>query len=276
MISSGPAYVVCKLLVCLLWQKLMKCRPCRQHPHRVQLPIFSLSWYQIPSDVSIHWNISIGRWTGSLYRWFGRSCVLRLGEEEHTQLLFNCPTSPGQQEGYGAPACLPICKQWFWWGREPLEWMGQRVGRLWRKRKMYKRVNVSDGFEDSGAILGTYEEGLEVDERGGIGLSGRVPKINLFSLMLRIVWYVSNISSGLSMLSSKSEASGSSSCVARPYSMKGSISGRVWPSKEFSGTGELPLTLVEDRFLFNEHRWLSIATVMQTLSCLRCSGYLCT
>jgi len=24
-----------------------------------------------------------------------------LGEEEHPQLLFNCPTSPGQQECYG-------------------------------------------------------------------------------------------------------------------------------------------------------------------------------
>ena len=44
---------------------------------------------------------------------------------------------------------------------------------------------------------------------------------------------------------SKSEASGSSSsCVARTYSMKGSVSGRVWPSKEFSGAGELPLTLI--------------------------------
>ena len=87
-------------------------------------------------------------------------------------------------------------------------------------------------------------------------------------LVCCLLWQNSNISSGLSMLSSKSASGSSSSCVARPYSMKGSISGRVWPSKEFSGTGELPLTLVEDRFLFNEHRWLSIATVMQTLSWL--------
>jgi hypothetical protein len=41
------------------------------------------------------------------------------------------------------------------------------------------------------------------------------------------------------------------SAVLGPYSKKG----RVWPSKEFSGTRELRLTLVEDHFLFNVHRY---------------------
>ena len=94
----------------------------RPDPHRLQLPTSSLPRYWIPSNVSINWNISIG------YRRFRGSCVPRLAEEEHPKLLFDCPTSAGQQEGSGATACLPICEQRFLWGGEPLEWDSELEG----------------------------------------------------------------------------------------------------------------------------------------------------
>jgi len=89
MISSGPAYIVCMHIAGLFWcaKKLMKCRPCRQHSYRLQLSIPSFPRHRIPSYVSLHWNISIGRWNGSVYGWFRRSCVPRLAKEEHSRLL---------------------------------------------------------------------------------------------------------------------------------------------------------------------------------------------
>ena len=80
--------------------------------------------YRIPSNVSIHWTVEYLDWE---MEWLSiqvirEICIPRLAEEEHPQLLFDCPTSAGQQEGSGATACLPIYEQRFRWGGEPLEW----------------------------------------------------------------------------------------------------------------------------------------------------------
>ncbi|KAN0078854.1 hypothetical protein V8E54_005367 [Elaphomyces granulatus] len=69
--------------------------------------------YRIPSNVSIHWTVEYLDWE---MEWLSiqvirEICIPRLAEEEHPQLLFDCPTSAGQQEGSGATACLPIYEQ---------------------------------------------------------------------------------------------------------------------------------------------------------------------